>query len=303
MLMNSYNLREGDSVNGCVITKLTDKSCWLDGERKSWSTVNGLIDIGAKTKSRYNPDKEINWTNRDEVVNFYNSFREWSFYVSQGDVNSKNLFLLEVKDNLVFHEGKYYLAGPAGDYNNPNQKKDVEDGAYWVHLITRSGGWFGVEKRKIVNVFSVRMKVNTNPTIEDIKKLRPNSKEIYCRPSDYHGFSVDYSQSGRSGLSINNISLRNFKKFFIERYCTERWGYDKPFIIIPDKIISQLEYGGYTGFGEGILQELNNILNSASYSIDDDDSWGEYSLNSLKISDRDSEKFFAVIQERLNLLT
>ena len=298
--MNTNQLVVGDKIGDKFITQITDKSCWLDGGRLSWQTVNKMVQK-LPTQTKFNKNIKIDWTSKEAVINYYNSFVSWVFYIAGGDVNKENLHLVEVKEGLVFFENEYWLPAPQSSHQSPNIKTDVKDGWYYVHLIKRNNNWFGNKSDYYSNVFYIRNAVNINPTIEDIKKLKPNSTEIYCRPWSYNGFSVDYSQSGRSGLSIDKISFNGFENLFKERYCSDRHGYNTEFIIVPKEILNKLMYEE-TGFANTLEDELNNVLRNSSYSIDDDENYGEYSLNYIKIADKDSQIFFNIINNKLESL-
>mgnify|MGYP003450323474 CR=1 FL=1 len=297
--MYTHQLIVGDKIDNQLVTQITDKSCYLDNKRYSWNTVNNLIKK-VPTQTKFNKNIKINWSLKEAVLEYYNSFVVWVFYIAGGDVNKENLHLLEVKEGLVFFNNEYWLPAPQSSHQSPNIKTEVKDGWYYVHLIKRNNNWFGNKSDYYSNVFYVRNAVNVNPTVKDIKKLKPNSTEIYCKPWNYYGFKVEYSHSGRSGLSIDNISFNGFEKLFKERYCSDRWGYNTEFIVVPKEIYSKLMYS--EGFGNTLEDGLNNILGNASYDIDDDDSYGEYSLNHIKISEKDSKKFFDLIDKRLKNL-
>ena len=297
--MNIHQIIVGDKIDNKLVTQITDKSCYLEGKRYSWNTVNNLIKT-VPTQTKFNKNIQIDWTSKEAVLEYYNSFVSWVFYIAGGDVNKENLHLVEVKEGLVFFNEEYWLPAPQSSHQSPNIKSEVKDGWYYVHLIKRSNNWFGNKKDHYSNVFFVRNAVNVNPSIEDVKKLKPNSTEIYCRPWNYDGFKVEYSHSGRNGLSIDNISFRGFEKLFKERYCSDIWGYNTEFIIPSKEIINKLMYS--EEFGNNLEDQLNNILRNASYDIDDYDSYGEYSLNYIKISEKDSKKFFDLINEKIQAL-
>lgn len=298
-----HTLEIGDSLNGQSVTKTTDKSCWLGENRYSWETVQRMIQGGGKLQTKHNANKIIDWTKKEEVLAFYNSFVAWSFYISGGDSDKATTKLIEVKDGLVFENDRYYAPAPY----RYGEKIEQADGWFFGSLLTRDSGWFGVEKRAEVNVFWTSYPVNVNPTIEQIKKLKPNSTEIYAYPYG-HDFIVDYSQSGRSGLCINSISLRDFKNFFVQRYCSpyNYGGKGHPSIMISDDVLSKIEYGsGWMSeydFGK-FTSELDNILNTSSYDVDDSEEYGEYSLRNIRIQEKDCKRFFDCIQKRLNELS
>ncbi len=70
---------------------------------------------------------------------------------------------------------------------------------------------------------------------------------------------------------------------------------------MPDDILNKIMYGN-NGFNITLEEKLNKILNSAKYNINDDESYGEYSLNYIEISKEDCKLFFDEIQKAINLL-
>ncbi len=78
--MTNFNLNVGDTILNSVITNMNEKSCWLDGKRYSWSSINKLLARlnDSKIITRKNLDISIDWTNKEEVIKYYNSFKEWS---------------------------------------------------------------------------------------------------------------------------------------------------------------------------------------------------------------------------------
>lgn len=297
--MNTNNLNVGDSVNGIEITKITDKSCWLDGKRKSWDTVKQLIENNGKLQSKHNLDIIIDWTDKQAVLDYYNSFKEWRFYICMGDVKDKSL-LLEVKDGVIFHDNEYWLPGPVSTFGNSNGKRKTEDGWYNVNLIKKPNSWFGNKVNHTSNIISFHSKVNINPTIEDIKKINIVTDRIICYPYDGN-FRVNHTQSSRDGLTIDRIYVHNFEDFF-KRTCLPK-GNEQ--IVIPNEIMGRIKSGNGKNFG-GIESEINNILNDAlnnsNYYIEDDDSWGEYSLTYIEIDKVYCERVYDVIRNTIKNL-
>ena len=294
-MFNEINV--GDTVNGLEVTKTTDKSCWLEGKRYTWQTINKLIDGGCAKQSKFNLNIQVDWTNKEKVLNYYNSFKQWIFYISMGDSMNAKSIIFQVKDNLVFHDGEFWLPAPQSSPSMPNAKSPhIEDGDYMGMLIKKNNSWFGNKTNNYSNVFVINHKVNINPTIDDIKKLVPNSTELYVYPHQGE-IRLDYSHSGREGLSINSIYVYDFKQLFINTYCRERFGRRLDKIVLSDEQLSKIMYDDDT-----FLSRLNDVLSKAKYDIYDDEEYGYYTLKYVVISKEDSEKFFAVIEENLKSL-
>ncbi len=287
--MTNFNLNVGDTILNSVITNMNEKSCWLDGKRYSWSSINKLLARlnDSKIITRKNLDISIDWTNKEEVIKYYNSFKEWSFYISLGSISKGVSKLVEVKDGLVFDDGMFWLPAPSSSHSNVCGKSQINDGWYMATLMKHNNGWFDSGENRS-NVFSVKYVVNVSPTIGDIKQLKPNSLELH---SNY--LNVNYRHSGKYGLEIYNISLLNFTDFFKKRYTSDPSGKK---IVIPESIINYLEYN------TDLVERLNKILNESSYTVTDSEDWDGYVFEYLIISKKDSELFFNEISKELQKL-
>lgn len=285
----------GDTIAGMTVTRTSEKTCWLDNRPFRWSTIENLIAGGSPRQTKYNLDIEVDWKDKEKVLQYYNSFVSWGFYVSMGD-GREGKHVFEVKDGLVFFGETYWLPAPKSTHSAPNEKNIIEDGWYTGYLIKKPNNWFGNASSSSYasQIFAIESKYNKFPTIEDIKKLKPNCTELYAYP--YQGeIRVEYSQSGRSGLQINDISV-DLKSFFTKTYLQDRWN-KNTLVELSDKQWYKLLYEG-----DMLETRLNAILNSSSYRIDDDESYGEYRLNYLVIDKKDCDKFFAEIEEKLKSL-
>ncbi|MFM2010934.1 MAG: hypothetical protein RLZZ479_1325 [Bacteroidota bacterium] len=289
--MENFNLNIGDTIMDSVVTKMNEKSCWLNGKRHSWNSINRLFTNfnDSEIISQKNLDIPIDWANKEEVIKYYNSFKEWSFYISVGCISKGNTKLIEVKDGLVFDKGVFWVPAPSSSHSNYCGKTQVNDGWYMATLMQHNNGWFSVNGKNKSNVFSIKHAVNVSPSINDIKQLKPNSLDLRSGSHLY----VSYSQSGRTGLEIHNISMIDFANFFNSRYSSDTYGKK---IIIPKSIINHLEYK------TDLVERLNKILNEASYTIVDNEDWEGYTFEYLIISEKDSKIFFNEISKELQKL-
>ncbi len=250
---------------------------------------------------------QVDYTNKQSVEAYYQSFDYWDFYVNGADVNGKNLHLVEITEDTLLFNGEYYLPAPTSNLENAFTKSNFTKGWYWVHIIKKEKHDFdnrvkglleSIKKTYTFNIWFPYLSVNKNPTVKELQNLKPNNREIYCYPSGGAGnFRVAYTHSGREGLRIDDLSLINFKEWFRLTYLTQFGGHGKQIVFPSDDFLSYVEYGD-EAFGENIGFEISKILNSSSYDIDDDDKY-EYSLNHIKMSKECCNQVFALIDQRL----
>lgn len=133
-----------------MVTKVTEKSVWLNGNRYGLeATLKRIKSIIHQT----NPEIKVDWTNKKAAKDYYLSFKRWSFYISGGC--KYTIALCEVKDNMLYHEGEYYVPSPRGTYDDWCKKleTDIKDGWYYVKLFKRVSGYYKSEGGEINNVF------------------------------------------------------------------------------------------------------------------------------------------------------
>lgn len=292
-----FNIQEGDRILGKQITKITEKSFWLSGQRHGRKSIDKML-INGNLSSKQNLDIKVDWKRKEDVLVYYNSFEEWCFYISMGDIKNP-MVLIEVKDGLVFYDNEYWLPAPKGNYNKPNQKNHISDGWYNARLIKKENNWFGNNNSSHQsNVYVIESSVNVNPSIDDIKKLKPKSgfDKIYCRTwgSD---ILVDYEHSGLEGLKIRSIYVNDFYSLFKSIYTQS---VNHPTIIISESILDKIVFG--KELDDYIVPHLNRILNNSSYEIEANEYYGEFIFDGIMISKRDTEEFLKVIQDRLDSL-
>jgi hypothetical protein len=133
--MNKYNLKMGDEIGrnmGDVILKVTSKFCWFVKKRYSWDYINELIEKIGYIRLN-NEDVEIDWTSKEAVIEYYNSFRFWKFDMLPIETKKEDLKFVEVKDNLVFFDNEYWIPFKIND----SSKIEIPNGWYHVLLIKR----------------------------------------------------------------------------------------------------------------------------------------------------------------------
>jgi hypothetical protein len=225
------------------------------------------------------------------------------FYIANGDCNANNLKLVEIKKGKVIHEGKTYYYPPyRTEYSD---KKTVQDGIAYCYLVMKNIGKYaempaigesntGKACKKLLELvgetmkfpcFAVRDYVNLNQTYV------PKVKEIYLYPHDSQrtGVSVDYSASYRSGLDIT-IQLTDIVQFVKKYALPLSWGYNKPLIIMDSVFTSSLH---------AIADRVNAILqySDSKYTVDDSESYGEYTLHHLRLQENHANGINEIIQK------
>lgn len=179
-----------------VITKISDKSVWFGEKRYALETI--LNDIKNVLYDR-NPDVKVDWTNQKEVKGFYNSFKRWTFYISNGCKYTTEL--CEVKDGMVFHNGEYYVPAPTVVWEGSNndwcgkETKDIKDGLYYASLYKRVSGYYEHMGGEIMNVFYT--KEATSVLEQDTLKLR--------KEWDYYKASMEQSVEHIKKLDLSKL--------------------------------------------------------------------------------------------------
>ena len=195
-------LRIGDTFQDLIVTEVTDKFAFFGDKKLTWAAISKLIESGEKVYHDKSPIRKIDWTNKEDVLDFYNSFKTWDM----GHNNRNSCILsdtpLVVKDNLVFYENQYYLPYPFDKYIKEERiyqegfkSENITDGVYNIHLYNKKANdqqyknkWFvaGI----YVNLFVAK----PMPTIiTDIKQFKAIKEKIIAYKYDYYKSQDDIS--------------------------------------------------------------------------------------------------------------
>jgi hypothetical protein len=228
------------------------------------------------------PDIFVDFSNKESVLKYYNSFVHWSF--GEYDKHNAPVYRVEVKDNLVYFKDEYYLPAiykPAPTYT---EQKNVEDGTYNVHLLKRHLGYRLTDKAEnSVNIFHIINRINTKPTTEQINKLVSRTKEIGVSSCSYSG--IEYFQSN---WHIHDIKLTSISKLLQYAY-THYEG---------NEVISlpyDLRYDLDNNLTDKINCILNTIRKNKEYRIGDRDQY-DNSFGFIVIPEHSSRKIFDLIE-------
>jgi hypothetical protein len=192
-------LKEYDIFQGLEVTRTSDSYCFFGKKRIGWNTIQKLIDSGEKIQFKLSPNKIVEWSDREQVIEYHNSFKFWNTYIS-GYSNRFTIHsaILEVKDGLVFYNDEYYLPSPVSKWEgrqnwwNARQEK-IADGKYNVNLLKQENDWYPrVEADRgniVLNLFILGSAAKSS-----VKDLRPNSNELWA--SQYgDGINFGYERS------------------------------------------------------------------------------------------------------------
>jgi hypothetical protein len=291
-------LKEGDFFQGNAVTRVSDKFCFFGKTRMGWSKIKKLVDSGEPIQFRSSPNTIVNWSDKDDVIKYYNSFARYNSYICNGDKGTSAV--VEVKDGLVFHEGEYWLPAAVGmdqkkmDLNNPVdwEGKPIDDGLYNVTLYNKQNSWYSTQANENTITLNIFIRGYEVKSSADISTLTNNSNEIYAYR---YGSEVnfDYTHSNWNGVSIEYISI-DLVKFFKKYYVSYRWdGGDK--IKLTDNEIRKIVYPIESSF-ESIL---SYCAQNGSYYADCYDSYGEFSINHLILNESVCNEVFTLINNHL----
>jgi len=292
-------LKQSDFFKGLEVTRTSDKFCFFGNKRLSWNTINKLIEKGEKIVSKFNRNITLDWGNKEDVIEYYNSFMLWSTYIS-GYPNDFTIFsgVLEVKDNLVGYYNEYYLPSPTAIYKGNNliwnaKQPDIEDGRYNVNLLKQENAWYA---RKNSNKGNIDLNIFTlgSKVLSSIKDLKPNSNELWA--SQYgDAINFNYTASRMDGISFSLTSIDVFK-LFRKYFVKQRWS-ENINIEIRDteiwKIMHPIEVK--------ITQILQNALERKQIQIDISESYGDLSVSDmLQFNEPIATKVFDLITKQLS---
>lgn len=293
------SLKIRDVFQGLTVTKVTPFYCYFGDKRKSWNTINKAIAAGEKVILALSPNREIDWTNKEDVVDYYNSFVMWNTYISGCSENHTEQLILNVKDGLVFHNGEYYLPCPIpippSNWNAKNQ--NVKDGRFNVRLIKQENcysAYKGIDKGNIMlNMFFQGSAVKST-----LGELTPNSTELWASRYDSEsGIDFTYEQSYRHGT---NFRLRHFNanKLFKYYFVNKRWSEDKN-ADVSDEEIDDIMYP----IADEIEDVIRNAFQYEYFQIETGGYWGDdYVSNMMYFNKKVVDKVFSIITNRLNNL-
>jgi len=297
-MTTTHPIKVSDYFQGLEVTKVSDNFCFFGNKRLSWNTVIKLIKSGASVQYALSPNKSIDWTNKDDVVSYHNSFKYWNTYIS-GWSSRFEIYsgILEVKNGLVLYEQEYYLPSPVakfidGHYMWHTKQENIEDGKYNITLLKQENDWYPrVDANRgniILNLFRLGTKVKSS-----IKELKANSNELWA--SQYgDGINFSYEHSTWNGLSFSLTSLnviKLFRKYFVE----QRWSTDHS-IELTDAEIGSIMYPIY----DEISDIVTNALHNREFNISVENSWGDVIVDKqLQFNENIANSVFSLIETQL----
>jgi hypothetical protein len=192
-----------------AVTKINDKSIWFDNKCYRIDTV--LSDIKSVLYHR-SPNVKVDWTNVKEVKNFYDSFKRWSFYISNGCKYTTEI--CEIKNGMVFHNNEYYVPAPSPSMDDWCAKdlKELKDGLYYAKLYKRVSGYYTHQGGESMNVFYIS-ELTSIPEQESLNKRK--AWDYYGTPiaeSVEHIKKLDLSKLLSKELSFIKDNVSEFFK-------------------------------------------------------------------------------------------
>ena len=258
-------------------------------------------------------DKLI-YTDKQKALEFYDSLEGFPFYICGGDCNNDNLKLVEVVDNLVFYKDEYYLPAPQSSHANAFGKRDkVQDGFYHAFIVNRVVVTKYKKSKRDTDKVSLLSEIpeesETYKVFYPYRAVETEYKnveidEFYIRPYDSSvcGLSMEYSQSGRHGLSIEVVEIDNMERFFVEHFCREQFARRVQYFYPSRELIFHLHE---------IKDKLNELFRysdsrdiyGCNYDIEDGESYGEYSLHYIKLNKSGSRAVSRLVNNTVNSFT
>lgn len=135
-----------DVFDGLKVYRTSEFNVFFtDGSRRSWRRVLGELEQGVPVSYKASPQVEVDWTDRAQALAYLRSFSRWGTYRSGTTVRHRvaNLYMEEVVDGLIFHEGEWWVAGPSGTHDDWGRKVDYLDCLYDVELCRVPNNWWG----------------------------------------------------------------------------------------------------------------------------------------------------------------
>jgi hypothetical protein len=287
-------LKENDIFQGLLVTRVSDKFCFFGKRRISWIKINKMIEKGEEVKFRLSPNKEIDWSDKQQVVDYHNCFEMWNTYMSGYSSDFKVYKgILEVKDGMILFDNEYYLPSPKsswiGTQNYWNTKQTPKDGLFNITLYKQENDWYPKKDIKLRKNITLNLFVVSSEVKKSVKELKPNTNELWA--SQYGDcINFGYERSTWNGLSfhLDSIDITDiFKKYYIKY----RWS-DDINLVITDSEIYLLLYE----IEPQISDILKNALRNRKFHIDIDESYGEVSIGNMLQFDNDtSQRVFNLI--------
>jgi hypothetical protein len=256
-----------------------------------------MVSGGEPIQFHLSPNKEIDWSDRRDVVEYFNCFRLWSTYISNGSYRcSIYEGLVDIKDGLVRFDNEYYLPAPYMRYEDGNgnwngKRENIKDGKYNVTLLKQENSWYPREDISLRKDITLNLFVLGSEVKLSVKDLKPNTNELWA--GQYRDPIIfKYNTSTWDGITFElyNVDIVNlFRKYFI----TDQWSKEVK-VDISDDEIRRLLYS----VENNIREVLRGALVSRSIVIDITDSYGEISVsNSLRFNNDIAEEVFKLITE------
>lgn len=228
------------------------------------------------------PEQNLDWSNKQDVLEWYNSFELFNTYMSNKDSQNSIKCVANIVDGLVFYNGIYYVRSPISNGNNINFKKtDIENGLYNVILVTKQNTWHISEPKfgSDINVFTPLTK------IKSISELKPFYENFIAT----NNYNSPIKINGTSRYDIELISL-DVIKFFKDYYLINCGQY---LAIIDDFELETLLNPIVPKF----KQILKNAIRNSHFSLQSTTYWGEWELERITFNESVCNEIYELINK------
>ena len=183
-----------------VVTRINDKSIWLDDNRYGLESVLKNIKNVFHFES---PDANIDWANPKEVDGYYLTFEQWAGVIRMGDTKTKEI--LEVKNNKVFYNGEYYLPYYSHYTSSDKEKKFLNDCFIFGYCVKIKNHFWSTEAVSTVNVFYYETVISTEQA--EYNKTKTANKKV-LNDIEYLK-SLDYKHINSSDLDLLKVKCKD----------------------------------------------------------------------------------------------
>lgn len=200
------NFNVGDTYGGYgKLTRVTDHYLWF-GKKKALKKCFGKKSLTPFFKEA--PDTIVDWKDPTAVTEYYNIFAQWKGVIRIGDSKTRRVF--EVKNNMVFFEGEYYLPYYSSHIKE-TEKKFLKDGYIFGFCHKMYNAFWGLSQTtNTVNVFVVDMELTKEMYDYGTNKINKYGKFLKKEITLYDYLNcLDFSHINSTDLTLlkNNYHL------------------------------------------------------------------------------------------------
>lgn len=183
------------------ITRVSQHYVWFGSKRYKHHTLKNQ-DV---TFHR-SPNTIVDWSNEEEVDNYYKSFEQWNTYIKNGD-RPVATGIFKIENNKILHNGKYYL--PYKNVLGESRKEFYNDGYIYGSLFRRKNAWYDHMEGEYINLFVVAKLLSA-----DILDTHAKKKELKEKlPIEGYLTSIDSQHITHEELTMYKSNLYRIFKY------------------------------------------------------------------------------------------